>query len=210
MPEPAEESLRARALRLLARREHSRAELERALAAVAAARHGDAATGSVAAVLDELAARGWLDDRRAAEALLGSRSPRCGERRLGALLRERGIDAPLAETVLAPLRATEFERALAVWQRRFGRAAGAGPAPAAGPDEPEDAAAGHERDRDRGPGPGRDDLAERGRQYRFLRGRGFADDIVRRVLASSRRERAGGAPNCCLVPPVPPAPPAGD
>jgi len=48
------ESLRARALKLLARREHTRRELERKLAADAAD------PGEIEAVLEEFEARGWL------------------------------------------------------------------------------------------------------------------------------------------------------
>ena len=54
-------SLRSRALSLLARREHSRAELERKLADHVA--EGE----DVASILDELAAKGWLSDARYAE-----------------------------------------------------------------------------------------------------------------------------------------------
>ncbi|HEY4998170.1 MAG TPA: regulatory protein RecX, partial [Usitatibacter sp.] len=67
-----EPSLRARAMRFLARREHSRAELQRKLAAIAA--QGD----DVEAVLDELARKGWLSDARYAELAVRSKARRFG------------------------------------------------------------------------------------------------------------------------------------
>ncbi|MBI3145525.1 MAG: recombinase RecX, partial [Pseudogulbenkiania sp.] len=56
-----EKSLKARAVDLLSRREHSRRELERRLAPFA-----DSAE-QLAALLDELAERGWQSDNRFAE-----------------------------------------------------------------------------------------------------------------------------------------------
>src|SRR5260221_10210488 len=64
-----EPSLRARAMRFLARREHSRAELARKLAPIAAA--GE----DIEALLDELSAKGWLSDARYAELAVRSKAP---------------------------------------------------------------------------------------------------------------------------------------
>ena len=57
-PQP---SLKARALRFLARREHSRLELARKLTRIA--EEGD----DIEVVLEELAQKGWLSDARYAE-----------------------------------------------------------------------------------------------------------------------------------------------
>jgi regulatory protein len=79
-------SLRARALRYLARREHSREELRRKLVPYVA--EGD----DLEAVLDEIAARGWLSDVRFAEQAIRAGARRFGPIRLARQLRERGVD----------------------------------------------------------------------------------------------------------------------
>ena len=106
-------SLKARALRLLALREHSRAELQSKLA-----RHvqeGD----DLPALLDQLQAKGFIDETRVAESHVHRRSARLGVQRLAQELRHKGLDEALVRAQLQVLRSTEFERAQAVWQRRF-------------------------------------------------------------------------------------------
>ena len=80
-----EPSLRARALRFLARREHSRAELARKLQPHAG--EGE----DVAAVLDELTRRGWLSDARFAEQSIRAKSRRFGPAKLAHDLRAKGV-----------------------------------------------------------------------------------------------------------------------
>jgi regulatory protein len=99
---------------LLARRDCTRAELEQRLAP-----HAPDA-GALQAVLDECAARGWLDERRAVEAHLNRRAPRLGVARVQAELRARGVGDEALAAVRDTLAGTERERAQAVWQRRFG------------------------------------------------------------------------------------------
>ena len=65
----------------------------------------------IAAVLDELQAKGWLDDRRAAEALLHQRSARLGHIRLRQVLQQKGIDADISQELLHAAAQTESERA---------------------------------------------------------------------------------------------------
>lgn len=110
-------SLKGRALRYLAQREHSRRELERKLQ-----RHAEGGEGSqaLAAALDELAAHGLLSDERAAASVLVSQAPRSGERRLKQTLQSKGLAPELIARSLAQVRSSEFERAQALWQRRFG------------------------------------------------------------------------------------------
>ncbi|MCX8004941.1 MAG: recombination regulator RecX [Burkholderiaceae bacterium] len=110
-------TLKARALRLLARRDYTRHELAQRLAPHAA----DAA--ELEAVLDDCARRGWLDEARALEAHLHRRAARWGSARVQAELRARGVaDAELLQAAQQRLAATEAERAQAVWQQRFGHA----------------------------------------------------------------------------------------
>jgi len=137
-------SLKGRALRLLSQREHSRAELVTKLA-----RHvqeGD----DLNAVLDDLQAKDFINANRVAESLVHRRAARLGMQRLVQELRSKGLDDELVRATAERLRATELERAQAVWRQRFGSVA--------------------------------TDAQERVRQMRFLAARGFAGDVVRRVV----------------------------
>jgi regulatory protein len=109
-----EPSLKARALRLLARREHSREELKRKLAVHA--QEGD----DVGALLDELVKRGWLSDVRFAEQSIRAKARRFGPLKLAQQLRAKGIDE---ETIARGFRAAAADGASSlesVWKSRFG------------------------------------------------------------------------------------------
>lgn len=71
-------------------------------------------------VLDEMQAKGWLDDRRAAEALLRQRSARLGQARLRQALQQKGIDADTCQELLQETAQHEHARAQALWQKKFG------------------------------------------------------------------------------------------
>lgn len=111
-PEPP--SLKARALRHLAAREHSRAELERKL------RGPDTDAGDLARTLDELEAKGFISAERVAESVLHRRAGRFGSERIRRELQDKGLDAGTVQRSVASLRATEYERARDVWRRKFG------------------------------------------------------------------------------------------
>lgn len=107
-------SLKGRALRLLAQREHSRSELEAKLA-----RHvqeGD----DLHAVLDELQARDFINAGRVAESVVHRRAARLGTQRVVQELRAKGLDDALVRETAERLRSSEAARALAVWRQRFG------------------------------------------------------------------------------------------
>ncbi|WP_019703131.1 recombination regulator RecX [Paracidovorax oryzae] len=107
-------SLKGRALRLLAQREHSRSELEAKLA-----RHvqeGD----DLHAVLDELQARDFINAGRVAESVVHRRAARLGTQRVVQELRAKGLDDALVRETAERLRGSEAARALAVWRQRFG------------------------------------------------------------------------------------------
>ncbi len=107
-------SLKGRALRLLGQREHSRAELERKLAA------HEQQPGELADALDALQSRGFISDERVAESVLHRRAARLGAARIRHELKAKGLpDAVVAQTV-ATLRATEVDRARSVWRSKFG------------------------------------------------------------------------------------------
>jgi regulatory protein len=126
MPEPSEgqgqgrsrklgfqPSLKGRALRLLSQREHTRRELERKLARF------EEEPGALAQALDELQARGLLDERRAAESLAHRRASHLGVARLRQEMQDKGLDRELIAQTLAGLQDSEETRARQVWQRRF-------------------------------------------------------------------------------------------
>jgi len=108
-----EPSLRERALRLLARREHSRAELSRKLQPHAGA--GD----DLEALLGDLAQRKLLSDERYAESRTRQLSRKFGAARIVHELRASGIDKELASVASKAIRETEIARAREVWRRKF-------------------------------------------------------------------------------------------
>ncbi len=111
-------SLKARAIRWLAVREHSRQELRAKL--LRWTDQPDAAA-EVDALLDELASRGHLSEARFVESRVRVRSERFGNRRIELELRQHGValDPALQER----LRLGELARAREVWRKRFGQPA---------------------------------------------------------------------------------------
>ncbi|MCZ2104416.1 MAG: recombination regulator RecX [Comamonadaceae bacterium] len=113
MPAPPP-SLKSRALRLLAQREHSRSELTAKLA-----RHvqeGD----DLPALLDALQAKGYIDEARVAASVLHRRAPLLGTQRVLQELRRKGLGEDLVRASADTLAASEVQRARAVWRKRFG------------------------------------------------------------------------------------------
>lgn len=110
-------ALRERALRLLARREHSRLELEQKLL-----RECDDRV-AVNALLDELASSNWQSDERFAEQLVRSRAGRMGSRRIQQELKQKGVPPGLISDELAAVASGDFNAARALWQKKFGREA---------------------------------------------------------------------------------------
>lgn len=143
-------NLKTRALGYLARREHSRLELERKLAPHAQS------SAELAAVLDTLEQCGFLSAVRMVEQLVHVRKSKFGSRRIVHELREKGIPENLIAAALPNIRESEQSRARDVWQKKFK----AMPA----------------------------DAKELGRQMRFLMNRGFAADVIHRVLHHADEE----------------------
>ena len=108
-------SLKARALKLLSMREHSRLELERKL------REHEKVEGELAAALDALAARGFISDERVADSVLHRRAAKLGASRVKAELQAKGLDEAVVREAVEQLRGTELERAREVGRRKFGR-----------------------------------------------------------------------------------------
>jgi regulatory protein len=177
------------AIGLLSRREHSRQELRVKLLSAARKRERDAQLQAAAAeaealaraprngiddafaprpitgtsdhpppsldpeaevdtLLDWLEAHGYLSDTRFVESRLHARAARQGAVAIRHELARHGL--ALEPEQAAALRETEFARARAVWQRKFGEVAV--------------------------------DARGRAAQARFLAARGFAADVVRRIV----------------------------
>jgi regulatory protein len=164
-------SLKMRAIALLAQREHSRSELRRKLLRIARDlqsknKLADAGAAGVEAAdleteVDELLvflqSQGYLSEARFVESRVHARAQRYGLVRIQQELAQHGLK--LSADSQAQLKDSEFERALAIWQRRYSEPA--------------------------------TDAADLAKQSRFLMGRGFSSDVVRRVL---HRAAQGAAP----------------
>jgi len=156
-------SLKARAIALLAQREHSRAELRRKLLARLSADASAAGAGgamsesesppdpaaTVDELLDWLEAHDYLSATRFAESRVNARAARFGSERIRHELAQHGVT--LDPQTLRALKDGELVRARAIWMRKF-------KSPAA-------------------------DAAGRAKQARFLAARGFSSDVIRRVVA---------------------------
>jgi regulatory protein len=142
---PAE--LKARALRYLVRREHSRAELAHKLAPRAESPE------ALAALLDHLVSRKQLSDERFAAERARSLSRKYGPARIRQDLKARGIVKDVIEQLSA---GDEAERAKAILTRKY-----------------------------REPAASREECA---RRARFLQGRGFSYDAIKKALALSDSE----------------------
>jgi regulatory protein len=104
--------LRVRALQLLTRRDHSRAELKSKLA-------GEAESAEqLDAVLDRLEAERLLSDHRYASQRVIARGRRYGNGRLKQELRQSGVSDDNIAAAL-PEAGDETERCHAVWARKF-------------------------------------------------------------------------------------------
>ena len=136
--------LKARALRHLARREHSRLELARKLAT-----HAES-PAALEQLLDALAARKQLSDERYAEARAHQLARKYGAARIRADLKSKGIAPDIAARASSD---SELERARAILARKYASSAGT-----------------------------REEIA---RRMRFLQGRGFSHDTIRKLLSSA-------------------------
>lgn len=165
------DDLRARALRLLARREYSRQELAGKLLSKPAPRpasrnvkrladefapdpHADDVYEpptelEVNALLDDLEQRKMLSDNRYAEMRTRSRAPRYGDSRLRQELAQKGIDRDTIASVLSE-QPDELSRCRDIWLKKFGQLPR--------------------------------DMNERMKQTRHLASRGFAMRVIQQVL----------------------------
>lgn len=154
--DPSFADLRARALRLLGQRDHSRLELARKL------QGRGCAAASVDAILDDLESNGLLQEDRFVEAYVAERLGKgFGPLRVRAELQARGIADQLIEAHLD----LDDEECFALMQRADRKHAAS-----QARRRPEDAAA----DNDRRPATAR--------RARFLEYRGFPSHLIARLL----------------------------
>jgi regulatory protein len=106
-------SLKGRALRLLSGREHSRAELQRKL------KPHETEPGELAKALDELEAKGFINEQRVIESVVHQRSAKLGASRVRQELQAKGLSGEAVALAVATLRHSELERAREVWRRKF-------------------------------------------------------------------------------------------
>lgn len=114
IPPSGVKELRHRAVGLLARREHARAELARKLQP-----HGT--PEDIETVLTDLERSGLLSDARTAAAYVRGHAARFGAARLRQTLREKGVSADIIANEVAGL-PDEIGRAREVWAKKFGKA----------------------------------------------------------------------------------------
>lgn len=107
-------SLKGRALRLLSGREHSRAELQRKLSA------HETEPGELAKALDELEAKGFINEQRVLESVVHQRSVKLGAARVRQELQAKGLNPEAVAQAVADLQGTEQARAHEVWRKKFG------------------------------------------------------------------------------------------
>jgi len=158
-------TLKAKALGLVAQREHSRVEMRRKLMThVQMLRRAAAASGlegvapavvavpeeaEVDALLDWLESKDLLSVQRFVETRVRSRAQRFGNLRIRQELSQHGVE--IDPQTNDELKQSELARARAAWAKRFGEVA--------------------------------TNAAERARQARFLAARGFSTDTIRRTIA---------------------------
>jgi regulatory protein len=145
-----EPTLRERALAMLARREHTRAEMARKLSP-----HAESPL-EIEPLLDALTARGWLSEARFAESRANTLSRKFGSRKIEHDLKSRGVTAEVVERTVEQARGQEVENCRSAWQKKFGALPG--------------------------------NAAERGKQIRFLQGRGFSFDSIRVVTGGEAED----------------------
>ena len=111
-------SLKGRALRYLAAREHSRSELERKL------KPHEETPGQLSQVLDELQAKDFISEARVVESVINRRAGRFGASRIKYELQNKGLGAEAVANAVNSLKSSELERAQEIWRKKFH-----GPAP---------------------------------------------------------------------------------
>lgn len=107
-------NLKTLALQHLARREHSRLELEKKLSKYAQT------AGTLEGILDSLEQQGSLSASRVVEHVKQVRRAKYGSLRIHHELKTKGIAEDLIDRAMVDLQQTEFDVARKIWQKKFG------------------------------------------------------------------------------------------
>ncbi len=113
MEKPSKNDLRDRALRLLARREHTRAELAQKLSRYAEERD------DVDTLIDQLMRSELVSDQRFAEHFIAAKKKRFGHLKIAYDLTAKGLDAESITRLTIGSREQELDAARDVWRKKF-------------------------------------------------------------------------------------------
>lgn len=101
-------------MRLLSAREHSRAELQSKL------QPHEQSPGALAQLLDDLQAKGFINEQRVLESVIHRRAAKLGVSRIRQELQAKGLAPEAVSQALEQLRDSELARAREVWRKKFG------------------------------------------------------------------------------------------
>jgi regulatory protein len=107
----------------------------------------------IAAVTEWCAQEGFLNETRFAEGNARRLGAKYGARRVGATLKQKGVSEELVAETVSQLADSDFERARALWLRKFGEPA--------------------------------TNSNDKNKQIRFLQSRGFGFDVIKRVISGA-------------------------
>ena len=108
-------TVKAQAIRLLARREYGRAELESRLVG------GGADRAEVRSTLNDLLAQGLLSDQRFARAVVSKKAGNYARRSIAGELKAKGIAPDDVDDALREADIDDDGALAALWERRFGQ-----------------------------------------------------------------------------------------
>jgi regulatory protein len=117
VPKPQNRELVSASLRLLTMRDMSRIEFQRKLA-VKGYEQTDIAEAAAWCI-----AEGWLNEARFAEVAARRLGHKYGASRVAQSLKQKGVTESAIEETITALKATELDRARAMWMRKFGEVA---------------------------------------------------------------------------------------
>ena len=110
-------SLKAQAVKFLARREYSRTELARKLTRL---QEEPVDNDELEKLLDELQEKGYLSDERFAHSFTRTKAARTGNLKLVAQMKEKGLSSEVIREAIQEEAGSELERASTLWHRKFG------------------------------------------------------------------------------------------
>ena len=111
--------IKARAIRLLSRREYSVSNLKKKLCDYAHLFSPVISSETVELVIEELIKNNWVSDERAVESLINQKITRCGAMRLRMELNKLGVKDELIENSLNKIKSSEYKRAFELLVKRY-------------------------------------------------------------------------------------------